>query len=71
MLLVAPASADFLARLAHGFGDDLLATVCLATDAPLVVAPAMNRQMWRAAATQANVDLIKTRGGGGTGTGQR
>src|SRR4030066_1738682 len=46
-VLVAPASADFLARLAQGRGDDLLATVCLATAAPRAVAPAMNQQMWR------------------------
>jgi phosphopantothenoylcysteine decarboxylase/phosphopantothenate--cysteine ligase len=54
-ILVAPASADFLARLAHGLADDLLSTLCLARDCPLLVAPAMNRQMWQRAATQRNV----------------
>jgi len=54
-LLVAPATADFLAKLAHGFADDLLSTLCLARDCPLLVAPAMNRQMWENPATQRNV----------------
>ncbi|WP_310449183.1 bifunctional phosphopantothenoylcysteine decarboxylase/phosphopantothenate--cysteine ligase CoaBC [Sulfuritalea sp.] len=54
-LLVAPATADFLAKLAHGFADDLLSTLCLARDCPLLVAPAMNRQMWDNPATQRNV----------------
>jgi phosphopantothenoylcysteine decarboxylase / phosphopantothenate---cysteine ligase len=61
-VLVAPASADFLARLAHGLADDLLATLCLATAAPLWLAPAMNQGMWRNPATQANVDLLRARG---------
>jgi phosphopantothenoylcysteine decarboxylase/phosphopantothenate--cysteine ligase len=61
-VLIAPASADFLARLAHGLADDLLTTLCLATDAPLSVAPAMNRLMWANAATQANVMLLRSRG---------
>ena len=61
-VLVAPASADFLARLAHGLADDLLTTLCLATDAPIDVAPAMNRLMWANAATQANVALLRSRG---------
>ncbi len=61
-LIIAPASADFLAKLAHGRADDLLSTVCLATAAPLAVAPAMNRQMWANAATQANVETLRTRG---------
>lgn len=61
-ILVAPASADFLARLAHGLADDLLTTLCLATDAPLAVAPAMNRLMWASPATQANVALLRARG---------
>ena len=61
-VLVAPASADFLARLAHGFADDLLATLCLATEAPVAVAPAMHRVMWANAATQANVALLRQRG---------
>ena len=62
LVLVAPASADFLARLAGGRADDLLATTCLATAAPIALAPAMNHQMWANAATQANVALLKDRG---------
>ncbi len=61
-VLVAPASADFLARLAQGRADDLLTTVCLASTAPLAVAPAMNQQMWLNTATQANVKTIKING---------
>jgi phosphopantothenoylcysteine decarboxylase / phosphopantothenate---cysteine ligase len=62
LVLIAPASADFLARLAGGRADDLLATTCLATAAPIALAPAMNHQMWANAATQANVALLKQRG---------
>ena len=62
LVLVAPATANVLARLACGFADDLLTTVCLATTAPLVLAPAMNRQMWQASATRANVRLLLDRG---------
>jgi phosphopantothenoylcysteine decarboxylase/phosphopantothenate--cysteine ligase len=62
LVLVAPASADFLARLAGGRADDLLSTVCLATGAPVWVAPAMNRLMWMNAATQANVAVLESRG---------
>jgi phosphopantothenoylcysteine decarboxylase / phosphopantothenate---cysteine ligase len=62
LVLIAPASADFLARLAGGRADDLLATTCLATAAPIALAPAMNHQMWANAATQANVALLKERG---------
>ena len=62
MVLVAPASADFLARLAGGHADDLLATLCLATEAPIAVAPAMNRIMWANAATAANVSTLRQRG---------
>ena len=62
LILVAPASADFLARLAGGRADDLLATTCLASAAPIALAPAMNHQMWANAATQANVALLKERG---------
>jgi phosphopantothenoylcysteine decarboxylase/phosphopantothenate--cysteine ligase len=62
LVLVAPASADFLARLAHGLADDLLTTLCLATEAPIAVAPAMNQLMWRNVATRANVELLTTRG---------
>jgi phosphopantothenoylcysteine decarboxylase/phosphopantothenate--cysteine ligase len=54
-ILVVPATADFIAKLAHGLADDLLATLCLARDCPLLVAPAMNRQMWDNPATQRNV----------------
>ncbi len=61
-LLIAPASADFLARMAHGLGDDLLSTLCLATPAPVTVAPAMNINMWKHAATQANLSLLAERG---------
>lgn len=61
-ILVAPASADFLARLAHGLASDLLTTLCLATDVPIAVAPAMNRLMWANAATRANVALLAARG---------
>ena len=62
LVLVAPASADFIARLAGGRADDLLATTCLATTAPVALAPAMNHQMWLNAATQANVEALKARG---------
>jgi len=58
-VLVAPASADFLARLAHGFATDLLSTLCLARDCPLLVAPAMNRQMWEHPATQRNIAQLR------------
>ncbi|MFZ0498624.1 MAG: bifunctional phosphopantothenoylcysteine decarboxylase/phosphopantothenate--cysteine ligase CoaBC [Steroidobacteraceae bacterium] len=62
LVLVAPASADFLARLAGGHANDLLATLCLATQAPIAVAPAMNRIMWANAATAANVATLRQRG---------
>src|SRR5439155_593413 len=61
-VLVAPASADFLARLATGQADDLLATLCLATEAPIAVAPAMNHIMWANAATRANIGTLTQRG---------
>ncbi|RRQ22171.1 bifunctional phosphopantothenoylcysteine decarboxylase/phosphopantothenate--cysteine ligase CoaBC [Thiohalobacter thiocyanaticus] len=61
-VLVAPASADLLARLAQGRADDLLATLCLATRAPLLLAPAMNQAMWSHPATVANVRLLAGRG---------
>ena len=57
-ILVAPASADFIAKLAHGAADDLLSTLVLARDCPLLVAPAMNRQMWQSPPTQRNVAQI-------------
>ena len=62
LILVAPASADFLARLAQGRADDLLATLCLARTCPLAVAPAMNREMWAAAPTQRNVQQLAADG---------
>jgi phosphopantothenoylcysteine decarboxylase / phosphopantothenate---cysteine ligase len=61
-VLLAPASADVLARLAAGLADDLLTTLCLATAAPLVVAPAMNHLMWAHAATRANLATLSQRG---------
>lgn len=61
-VLVAPATANMIAKLAHGFADDLVTTLCLATAAPIAVAPAMNRQMWANAATQANVATLLARG---------
>jgi phosphopantothenoylcysteine decarboxylase / phosphopantothenate---cysteine ligase len=61
-IIVAPASADTIARLAHGFAGDLLSTVCLASAAPLYLAPAMNQQMWAHAAVQANVETLRQRG---------
>ena len=54
-IIIAPATADFIARLANGFADDLLTTLCLATSAPIYVAPAMNQQMWQNQATQDNL----------------
>ena len=62
LILVAPATADFLARLAHGHADDLLSTLCLATEAPLLLAPAMNRRMWLHPATRENVARLRERG---------
>lgn len=62
LLLIAPATADLLARLAAGRADDLLTTVALATPAPVLIAPAMNQQMWRDPATTANVATLRERG---------
>jgi len=62
LMLVAPASADFLAKLAHGRADDLLSTLCLARTCALAVAPAMNREMWAAAATQRNLEQLRADG---------
>jgi phosphopantothenoylcysteine decarboxylase/phosphopantothenate--cysteine ligase len=62
IVLIAPASADFLARLAGGRADDLLCTLCVATEAPIMLAPAMNRVMWANKATQANVQTLIARG---------
>ena len=61
LVLIAPASADFIARLAHSHADDLLSTLCLATSAPIALAPAMNQGMWRDAGTQANAALLRAR----------
>ncbi len=61
-IVVAPATADFLAKLAHGAADDLLSALCLARECPLLVAPAMNRQMWSNAATQRNVAQLREDG---------
>ncbi|MBO3715791.1 MAG: bifunctional phosphopantothenoylcysteine decarboxylase/phosphopantothenate--cysteine ligase CoaBC, partial [Candidatus Accumulibacter sp.] len=61
-LLVAPASADFLAKLAGGLADDLLTTLVLARDCPLLVAPAMNRQMWENPATRRNIAVLRSDG---------
>ena len=62
LIMIAPASADLIARLAHGHANDLLSTICLATDTPIHVAPAMNRLMWSNAATQDNCDTLSKRG---------
>src|SRR5205085_535210 len=61
-IVVAPASADFIAKLAHGLADDLLSTICVARNCPLLVAPAMNREMWDNAATQRNVAQLRADG---------
>lgn len=61
-IVVAPASADVIARLAHGLANDLLSTLCLASEAPLAIVPAMNRAMWAHPATQANVQVLRGRG---------
>ena len=57
-IIIAPASADFIAKLAHGRADDLLSTLCLARNCPLLVAPAMNKQMWENPATQRNIGQL-------------
>lgn len=61
-VLVAPATANTLAKLAHGLADDLVSTLCLATVAPIAVAPAMNNRMWLHPATQANLAILRQRG---------
>ena len=61
-ILVAPASADFMAKLVQGRADDLLSTMCLARDCPLLIAPAMNKQMWENPATQRNINQLKADG---------
>jgi len=61
-IVIVPATADFIAKLAHGLADDLLSTMCLARDCMLLIAPAMNKQMWESAATQRNVRQLKADG---------
>ena len=61
LVLVAPATANLLAKLAHGRADDLLSTLCLATEAPIAVAPAMNQQMWQSDATKDNMKQLQAR----------
>ncbi len=70
-IVVAPASADFIAKLAHGLADDLLSALCLARDCPLLIAPAMNVQMWGNAATQRNVAQLRQDGIEILGPGER
>lgn len=62
LVLVAPATANIIAKMAHGIADDLMSTTLLATRAPIVVAPAMNVGMWEASATQENVEVLRRRG---------
>ena len=59
LIIIAPTSANFLARYAHGFAEDLLSTLCLAADSPVMLAPAMNQNMWLNKATQENLNKIK------------
>ena len=61
-VIVAPATANTIAKLAHGMADDLVSTLCLATEAPLSIAPAMNHRMWRHPATEANIATLSARG---------
>lgn len=71
LILIAPATANVMAKLAHGLADDLLSTLCIASTLPLLLAPAMNREMWQAPATRRNVTQLKADGvqilGPGTG----
>ena len=62
IVLIAPATANMMARLCQGNADELLTTVCVATEAPIAVAPAMNQQMWQNAASRANIALLESRG---------
>ena len=62
IVLVAPATANFLAKMAHGLADDLASTLCLATDCPVMIAPAMNPNMWAHPAVRANIEMLKDRG---------
>ncbi len=61
LVIVAPATANTIAKLAHGMADDLVSTLCLATTAPIAIAPAMNNLMWMHPATQANVSVLRER----------
>tara|TARA_R110001583_G_scaffold1833_3_gene14143 strand:- start:201 stop:1406 length:1206 start_codon:yes stop_codon:yes gene_type:complete len=61
LIIIAPATADIIARIATGMANDLLTTICLATSAPIALAPAMNQQMWHALATQANIKTLNER----------
>ena len=62
LVLIAPSSANFIARYSNGFAEDLLSTLCLATSSPVMLAPAMNQQMWQNPATQENLKKLRTRG---------
>ncbi len=62
LLLIVPATANIIAKMSHGLADDALSTIALATEAPILVAPAMNAKMWKHAATQENVRILKRRG---------
>ena len=62
VMVVAPCTANVIAKIAHGIADDLLTCTVLASEAPLVIAPAMNVKMWNNAATQTNVKILKSRG---------
>ncbi len=62
LVVIAPATANFLAKLAHGIADDLLSTLCLATEAPVLAAPAMNGKMWLHPATRDNIATLERRG---------
>ncbi len=61
LILIAPSTSHFIAKLAHGFADDLLTTLCLAATAPIMIAPAMNAQMWAHPATQTNLQILAER----------
>ena len=61
-VVIAPATANTIAKLAHGFADDLVSTLCLATTAPIAIAPAMNHRMWLHPATQSNIATLRSRG---------
>ena len=62
LVLIAPSSANFIARYSNGFAEDLLSTLCLATSSPVMLAPAMNQQMWQNPVTQENLKKLRTRG---------